>query len=59
MKKEIISEMEEFAKRVLKGRENVSPQETAILPKVLKILQKETTGKPDGQSLSMQKNFNK
>ncbi len=51
--------MEEFAKRVLKGRENVSPQETAILPKVLKILQKETTGKPDGQSLSMRKNFNK
>lgn len=49
MKKEIISKMEEFAIRVLEGGENVNMQETAILPEVLKILQKETTEDNGGQ----------
>lgn len=45
MKKEIVSQIEEFVIRVMKGGEKVHPQETAILPKMLKILQKETTRK--------------
>lgn len=35
----LIIEMEEFAMRVLKGGENVTPQETAILPEILKMLE--------------------
>lgn len=48
MKKEIIDQMEEFATRVLKGGENVNMEEIAILPEVLKILQKETIENNDG-----------
>ena len=35
----LIIEMEEFAMRVLKGRENATPQETAILPEILKMIE--------------------
>ena len=35
----LIIEMEEFAMRVLKGGENVTPQETAILPEILKMIE--------------------
>lgn len=37
MKKEIYKAMEEFTTRVLNG-EKATPQETAILPEILKIL---------------------
>lgn len=40
MKREIIEEMEKFASRVLKGGDNVNMQETAILPQVLEILER-------------------
>lgn len=36
MKEKIIKVMGEFAERVLKG--DATPQETAILPKILKML---------------------
>ncbi len=35
MKEEIVKAMEEFALRVLAGGENVTAQETAILPEIL------------------------
>lgn len=38
MKKEVIEEMNNFAIRILKGKENVHPQEIAILPEILHIL---------------------
>lgn len=38
MKKEIISETEKFAIRVLRGGNDVNPQETAILPTILRFL---------------------
>lgn len=38
MKTEIIEKMEQFAERVLQGDDSVTPQETATLPEVLKIL---------------------
>lgn len=44
MKKEIVKAMEDFSIRVLQGRAEVRPQETAILPDVLKILQDVTAG---------------
>ena len=34
----VVMAMEEFAIRVLKGGENVHPQEIAILPEILKLL---------------------
>ena len=37
--KDVIEEMNNFAIRVLKGQEDVRPQETAILPEILKILE--------------------
>lgn len=40
--------MEAFVTKVMQGGENVSAQETAVLPDVLKILQKETTERNDG-----------
>lgn len=40
MKTEIVKHIKEFAFRVLKGGENVTPQETAILPEILKMLGK-------------------
>ena len=49
MKKEIVNKMEEFAIRVLEGGDGVNAQETAILPEVLDILQKETTEDDDGK----------
>ena len=49
MKEEIIEKIEKFATRVMQGGENVSVQEVAILPEMLKILQKETTGNIDDQ----------
>lgn len=36
----IIEEMRKFAIRVLKGGPDVTPQETAILPEILKLLEK-------------------
>ena len=44
MKKEIVKAMEDFSIRVLQGGVEVSPQETAILPGVLEILQDVTAG---------------
>ena len=38
MKKEVIEELNDFVIRVLKGGEEVHPQETAVLPEVLNIL---------------------
>ena len=38
MKKEVIEEMNTCAIRRLKGKENVPPQEIAILPEILHIL---------------------
>lgn len=35
----LIVEMEKFAMRILKGGEDVTPQETAILPEILKMLE--------------------
>lgn len=46
MKKDVIEEMNNFAIRVLKGQEDVRPQETAILPEILKILE----SMPDSES---------
>jgi flagellar biosynthesis/type III secretory pathway protein FliH len=43
MNKEIVEAMEQFAQRVLKGE--AEPQETAILPEVLKMLEKDTPAK--------------
>lgn len=37
----IIEEMKNFAIRVLKGGADVTPQETAILPEILKMLEKQ------------------
>lgn len=37
----IIGEMKNFAIRVLKGGADVTPQETAILPEILKMLKKQ------------------
>ena len=34
----VVMAMEEYAIRVLKGGENVHPQEIAILPEILKLL---------------------
>lgn len=47
MKKDVIEEMNNFAIRVLKGKEDVQPQETAILPEILKILKSLTDSKSD------------
>lgn len=47
MKKDVIEEMNNFAIRVLKGKEDVHAQETAILPEILKILESMPDGKPD------------
>ena len=44
--KDVIEEMNNFALRVLKGKEDVHPQETAILPEILKILE----SLPDSES---------
>lgn len=44
MKKEVIEEMENFSIRVLKG-ENATPQETAVLPEILEILDRKTAGR--------------
>lgn len=46
VKKDVIEEMNNFAIRVLKGKEDVHPQETAILPEILKILE----SLPDSES---------
>lgn len=46
MEKDVIEEMNNFALRVLKGKEDVHPQETAILPEILKILE----SLPDSES---------
>lgn len=46
MKKDVIEEMNNFTIRVLKGKEDVHPQETAILPEILKILE----SLPDSES---------
>ena len=45
MEKDVIEEMNNFALRVLKGKD-VHPQETAILPEILKILE----SLPDSES---------
>ena len=37
----IIEEMKNFAIRVLKGGADATPQETAILPEILKMLEKQ------------------
>lgn len=46
MKKEVIEEMESFSIRVLKG-ENVTPQETAVLPEILEILDRKTASRDE------------
>lgn len=38
---ELINKMNEFAERVLKGGEHVTPQETAVLPHILEMLLRE------------------
>lgn len=38
---ELIEKMDQFAERVLQGGENVTPQETAVLPQVLEMLLRE------------------
>ncbi len=40
MKEELVKEMNDFAIRVLKGGENAHPQEIAILPQILEILER-------------------
>lgn len=40
-REELINKMDQFAERVLQGGENVTPQETAVLPQILEMLLRE------------------
>lgn len=40
-REELINKMDQFAERVLQGGENVTPQETAVLPLILEMLLRE------------------
>ena len=46
---ELINKMDQFAERVLQGGEEVTPQETAVLPQVLEmILREKPSAEADG-----------
>ena len=48
---ELINKMDQFAERVLQGGEDVTPQETAVLPQLLEMLLREKpSAEADGHS---------